>query len=154
MALNIVLIHPQIPQNTGNIARTCVVTGTALHIVKPMAFEITEKNVKRAGLDYWDDLNLTIYESEQEFFIKNNNKRKWFFSSKVRRFYSDAEFHDGDFLVFGSETAGLEKALLDANKDFCVKLPMIPQQRCLNLSNACCAGLYEALRQTGFKGLN
>lgn len=153
MAFNIVLIHPQIPQNTGNIARTCVVTGTALHIVKPMQFEITQKNVKRAGLDYWDDLNLTIYENEREFFDINENKRKWYFSSKVHRVYSDAEYRDGDFLVFGSETAGLDKELLSANSDFCVKLPMVPDQRCLNLSNACCAGLYEALRQTGFKGL-
>lgn len=153
MAFNIVLIHPQIPQNTGNIARTCVVTGTALHIVKPMPFEITEKNVKRAGLDYWDDLNLTIYEDEREFFDINMNSRKWYFSSKVHRVYSDAEYRDGDFLVFGSETAGLDRELLDANADFCVKLPMMPGQRCLNLSNACCAGLYEALRQTGYKGL-
>ena len=153
MAFNIVLIHPQIPQNTGNIARTCVVTGSVLHIVKPMAFEITEKNVKRAGLDYWDDLKLFFYENEEEFFENNKNKNKWYFSSKVSRLYTDVKYKDGDYLVFGSETKGLDKSLLDANKDFSVKMPMVPHQRCLNLSNACCAGVYEALRQTGFKGL-
>lgn len=153
MAFNIVLVHPQIPQNTGNIARTCVVTGSVLHIVKPMAFEITEKNVKRAGLDYWGDLKLFIYENKEEFFEKNNKNTKWYFSSKVTKNYSDAEYKDGDYLVFGSETKGLDRNLLDANKDFCVRMPMMPNQRCLNLSNACCAGLYEALRQTGFQGL-
>lgn len=153
MAFNIVLIHPQIPQNTGNIARTCVVTGSVLHIVKPMAFEISEKNVKRAGLDYWDDLQLFIYENEEEFFLKNDKNTKWYFSSKVKRLYTEAEYKDGDYLVFGSETKGIDKALLDANGSSCVKLPMAPGQRCLNLSNACCAGLYEALRQTGFIGL-
>lgn len=153
MAFNIVLMNPQIPQNTGNIARTCVVTNSVLHIVKPMAFEITEKNVKRAGLDYWGDLKLIIYENEREFFNKNSEHTKWYFSSKVHRIYTDAEYMDGDYLIFGSETKGLEKELLDANKDFCVRMPMAAGQRCLNLSNACCAGLYEALRQTGFKGL-
>lgn len=155
MAFNIVLIHPQIPQNTGSIARTCVVTGSVLHIVKPMAFEITEKNVKRAGLDYWSDLKLFIYENEEEFFRKNKNKkkRKWYFSSKASQLYTEVKYKDEDYLVFGSETKGLDKSLLDANKDYCVKLPMAIGQRCLNLSNACCAGVYEALRQTDFRGL-
>ncbi len=150
MALNVVLIEPEIPQNTGNIARTCVVTGANLHIVKPMAFTIDEKRVKRAGLDYWDDLNLTMYENIEELYSKNPNGKFWYFSSKCSTNFNEAEYEDGCFLVFGKETAGLKKELLEKNADRCVRIPMINGQRCLNVSNAVCVGVYEALRQNNY----
>ncbi len=151
--LNIVLIEPQIPQNTGNIARTCVVADVKLHIVKPMGFEINEKQVKRAGLDYWKDLELIIYENIEEFYAKNKQEELWYFSSKVTTNYTSVQYSENCFLVFGSETAGLSKALLDKNTDYCVRIPIKNNQRCLNLSNAVCVATYEALRQNDFMQL-
>ncbi len=150
MAVNVVLVEPEIPQNTGNIARTCVVTGSALHIVKPMGFSLSEKHLKRAGLDYWKDLRLYVYESMEELQKTFPDGEFWYFSSKVSRNFNEAVFSDECFLVFGKETAGLKKELLEENRDKCVRIPMIAEQRCLNLSNAACVGVYEALRQNRY----
>jgi len=153
MAFNIVLVNPEIPQNTGNIARTCVVTGSRLHVIKPMGFSLDEKHVKRAGLDYWKDLRLCIYENIEEFYGENGYGSMWYFSSKVPGRFADVNYSDGDFLVFGNETAGLGSKFLEGKEDRCVRIPMVDGQRCLNLSNAVSVGIYEALRQTGYGGL-
>lgn len=150
MALNVVLVEPEIPQNTGNIARTCVVTGSALHLIKPMGFSLSEKHLKRAGLDYWKDLTLSVYESLDELYERYPEGDFWYFSSKVDRNFSEARFSPDCFLVFGKETAGLDRELLERNKDKCVRIPMLSGQRCLNLSNAACVGVYEALRQNRY----
>ncbi len=150
MAVQVVLVEPEIPQNTGNIARTCVVTGSVLHIVGPMGFSLDEKHVRRAGLDYWKDLTLYTYESLEELYQKYPEGDFWYFSSKVQKNFDRAEYSKDCFLVFGKETAGLPKELLDKNADRCVRIPMQNGQRCLNLSNAACVGVYEALRQNGY----
>ncbi|MEG2574798.1 MAG: tRNA (cytidine(34)-2'-O)-methyltransferase [Christensenella sp.] len=150
MAVNVVLVEPEIPQNTGNIARTCVVTGSALHIVGPMGFSLSEKHVRRAGLDYWKDLTLYTYDSLEELHQKYPQGDFWYFSSKVTTNFDTAKYSDDCFLVFGKETAGLPRALLDENAEHSVRIPMNGGQRCLNLSNAVCVGVYEALRQNGY----
>ncbi|MEF9864372.1 MAG: tRNA (cytidine(34)-2'-O)-methyltransferase [Christensenellaceae bacterium] len=147
MAVNIVLIEPEIPQNTGNIARTCVVSGSVLHVVKPMGFSLDEKHVKRAGLDYWDELEIHEYENIEELYEKNKDAVFWYFSSKVTRNFNEPQYEENCFLVFGKETKGLPKELLDKNKEHCVRIPMQKNQRCLNLSNAACVAVYEVLRQ-------
>ncbi len=152
MAFNIVLVEPEIPQNTGNIARTCAATGSRLHIVEPMGFKIDDKKLKRAGLDYWYLLDITYYKNLDDFFDKNSG-RFFYFSTKAPQNHCDVEYKDGDYLVFGKETAGLPEELLYKNKDSCVRLPMIGDARSLNLSNSVAVGVYEALRQTGFKSL-
>ena len=139
-SLNIALIEPEIPQNTGNIARTCAATGARLHLVGPMGFTITDKQVKRAGLDYWDKLDITFYDSQEEFFEKNKG--------------ADLEYKNNAFLVFGKETKGLPEELLKANHDSCVRLPMRGIIRSLNLSNAVAIGTYEVLRQWGYPALS
>ncbi|MDE7464566.1 MAG: tRNA (uridine(34)/cytosine(34)/5-carboxymethylaminomethyluridine(34)-2'-O)-methyltransferase TrmL [Clostridiales bacterium] len=149
---NIVLVEPEIPQNTGNISRTCACTGAALHIVKPMGFEITDAKLKRAGLDYWDKLNLTYYDNLDDFFKKNAGGRFFYLSKKAKRRYTDIEYRDGDFLVFGKETKGLPESLVIDN-DSALRIPMAKDLRSLNLSNTVALVLYEALRQTGFDGL-
>ena len=151
---NIVLHEPEIPQNTGNIARTCSVTGARLHIIKPMGFEIDDKKLKRAGLDYWHLLDITYYENFADFFEKNNGKGTMYFcTTKSPHNYCDAKFRDGDYLIFGKETKGLPEALLKENTETCVRIPMREETRSLNLSNSVAIVLYEALRQTGFEGL-
>lgn len=150
MAINIVLVEPRIPQNTGNIARTCVVTGSVLHIVKPMGFALDEKHIKRAGLDYWKDLQLCLYESIDEFFEQHKQADFWFFSSKVKQNFDEAKLRDGCFLIFGNEVKGLDKELLAQHEEHCIRIPMVEGQRCLNLSNAVCVGVYEALRQNSY----
>ena len=150
---NIVLVQPEIPQNTGNISRTCACTGSALHIVKPMGFEITDAKLKRAGLDYWDKLNLTYYENLDEFFEKNKGGRFFYLSKKASKRYTDIKFRDGDFLVFGRETKGLPEHLVFDNPDTALRIPMAKDLRSLNLSNTVALVLYEALRQTDFDGL-
>lgn len=150
---NIVLVQPEIPQNTGNISRTCACTGAALHIVKPMGFEITDAKLKRAGLDYWDKLNLTYYDGLDEFFDKNKGGRFFYLSKKAKKRYTDVEFRDGDFLVFGRETKGLPEHIVFDNPDTALRIPMAKDLRSLNLSNTVALVLYEALRQTGFEGL-
>ena len=151
--LNIVLVEPEIPQNTGNIARTCGATNTALHIIKPMGFTIDDKKLKRAGLDYWHLLNITYYENLDEFFLKHGNKELFYFSTKSKRIYSDAAYGPDAFLIFGKETKGLDENLLYENKDKMVRIPMVDDARSLNLSNSVAIALYEALRQNQFMGL-
>lgn len=149
---NIVLVEPEIPQNTGNISRTCACTGSALHIVKPMGFEITDAKLKRAGLDYWDKLDLTYYENLDEFFEKTRG-RYFYLSKKADKCYSDIEFRDGDYLLFGKETKGLPEKLVFDNPENALRIPMAQGLRSLNLSNTVALVLYEALRQNGFKRL-
>lgn len=147
---NIVLVEPEIPQNTGNIARTCAATGCALHLIKPLGFEISDKYLKRAGLDYWHLVHVHIYENLDELFAKYPNGRFYYFTTKARKRHSDAEYKAGDFLVFGKETKGLDEELLMSHPDECVRIPMIEEARSLNLSNAAAVAVYEALRQNEF----
>lgn len=150
--LNIVLVEPQIPQNTGNIARTCAATGARLHLVKPMGFTVDDKKLKRAGLDYWHLLDITYYENLQDFFEKNSGPF-YYFTTKARHRYSDVKYPDGAYLVFGREDAGLPESLLYENPETCVRLPMRSMARSLNLSNTVAIAVYEALRQHDFDGL-
>ncbi len=152
MTLNIVLVEPQIPQNTGNIARTCSVTGSRLHIIKPMGFEIDDKKLKRAGLDYWHELDITYYDSLEEFFEKNNGSY-YFFTTKALHNYCDVSYPDNSYLFFGREDAGLPEELLKENPDTCVRIPMRKDIRSLNLSNSVAIGVYETLRQWDFPEL-
>ena len=151
--LNIVMVEPQIPQNTGNVARTCAVTGARLHLVGPMGFTVDDKKLKRAGLDYWHMLDITYYDSLDDFFAKNSGEF-FFFSSKARNIHSEVSYPDGCYLFFGAETKGLPEELLLSNADRCVRIPMSDSARCLNLSNSVAVGVYEALRQWGYPGLS
>lgn len=153
-ALNIVLIEPEIPQNTGNIARSCAATGARLHLVGPMGFHITDKQVKRAGLDYWDKLDITFYDSTDEFFQKNQGGSFFYFTTKAEQTHSDVTYPNNCYLVFGKETKGLPETLLKANREHCVRLPMRGIIRSLNLSNAVAVGLYEVLRQWDYPALS
>lgn len=150
--LNIVLVEPQIPQNTGNIARTCAATGTRLHLVEPMGFKIDDAKLKRAGLDYWHMLDITYYNSLDDFFAQNAGAY-FYFSTKAEKIYSDIEYPDNAFLFFGKETAGLPEELLFHNPESCVRIPMIDDARSLNLSNSAAIGVYEVLRQWGYPAL-
>lgn len=155
MALNVVLVEPEIPQNAGNIARTCAVTGSKLHLVRPLGFEVSDKYLKRAGLDYWNLVEIYYYDSIQEVMDKfYNGENFWFFSTKAKHVHSDVKYKDGDFLVFGKETKGLPEDLLKARYDECVRLPMKNETRSLNLSNSVCVGVYEALRQLDYLSLS
>ena len=151
--INLVLVEPEIPQNTGNIARTCAATGCKLHIVKPMGFTIDDKKLKRAGLDYWHLLGIQYYENLDEFFEINQDGRFFYSTTKGVNTYSDVSYKDGDFILFGKETKGLPEELLVKNKENCIRIPMIDEARSLNLSNAVAIVAYEALRQTGFEQL-
>ena len=151
--INIVLYSPEIPQNTGNISRTCAVTGARLHIIKPIGFEISDRTLKRAGLDYWDKLDVTYYENYEDFLGQNENAALYFFSAHGKNSYADIEYPDGAFLVFGRESVGLPKDLVEANFDRSVRIPMRKTLRCLNLSNSVAIAVYEVLRQNGFAGL-
>ncbi len=151
--LNIVLIEPEIPMNTGNIARTCAATASRLHLVGPLGFDISDKAVKRAGLDYWHMVEILTYRDQAEFFCKNNGPF-WFLSTKAPRAYVQAHFQDGDFLVFGRETAGLDETLLRAYSERCLRIPMRADARSLNLANSVAVVAYEALRQLDFPGLS
>jgi len=150
--VHIVLVEPQIPQNTGNIARTCAATGVALHLVGPMGFTVTDAKLKRAGLDYWNMLDITNYSSLEEFFEKNNGPY-YYFTTKAPLRYSDVTYPSDAYLVFGREDAGLPEELLFQNQQYCVRLPMKPDARSLNLSNAVAIAVYEVLRQNDFIGL-
>lgn len=150
--LNIVLVEPQIPQNTGNIARTCAVTGAKLHIVKPMGFTVDDKKLKRAGLDYWHYLDITYYDNLDDFFSKNDGDF-FYFTTKGQHRYSDVEYKDNCYLIFGREDAGLPEELLVKNPDTCVRIPMRSDIRSLNLSNSVAIGVYEVLRQWDFPEL-
>ena len=152
MSFNIVLVETEIPQNTGNIARTCAATGSRLHLVKPLGFEIDDKKLKRAGLDYWHLLDITFYENINDFF-RQNKGTFYFASTKSLNRHSDIEFKDGDYIIFGKETKGLDEKLLKENKESCIRIPMINDARSLNLSNSVAIVLYEALRQNDYLGL-
>lgn len=151
--LNIVLVEPEIPQNTGNIARTCAATGASLHLVKPMGFTVDDRKLKRAGLDYWDKLNITYYENLDAFLTRHKGEAMYFFTTKAPRRHTDVIYPERVFLVYGKETAGLPESLLEANQESCVRIPMRENLRSLNLSNAAAIGVYEVLRQHGFDAL-
>ena len=151
--LNVVLVEPEIPQNCGNIARTCAATGSVLHLIEPLGFDISEKAVKRAGLDYWHLVEVRVYPSLEEFFRKNRVEEMWCLSTKAPRTYSEATFHDGCYLFFGKETKGLPEDFLEAHRASCLRLPMRQEARSLNLSNSVAITVYEALRQLDFPGL-
>lgn len=146
------MVEPEIPQNAGNVARTCAATGARLHLVGPMGFRIDDKKLKRAGLDYWHLLDITYYESLEEFFRKNDGEF-YFFTTKAPRVYTEVAYPEGAYLFFGKETAGLPESLLAANKDRCVRIPMRGAARSLNLSNSIAIGVYETLRQWDFPAL-
>lgn len=152
--LNIVLVEPEIPQNTGNIARTCAATRSRLHLVRPLGFDISEKAVRRAGLDYWHMVDLRVYDSLDHFFAVNPRPDLWLATTKAPRDYTEAEFRDGCWLMFGKETAGLPEDLRLRWYDRCVRIPMRPGARSLNLANSVAVLTYEALRQLGFPGLS
>ncbi len=150
--VNIVLVEPQIPQNTGNIARTCAATGASLHLIRPLGFTIDSAKLKRAGLDYWDSLDITYYDGIDDFFQRNPGAEFFCFSSKAPRSYTDVQYPLPCYLFFGKETAGLPEQFLQQHSERCVRIPMRDNQRCLNLSNSAAVGVYEVLRQHGFPG--
>lgn len=150
---HVVLVEPEIPQNAGNIARTCAATGTHLHMIRPLGFEVSDKYLKRAGLDYWHLVEISYYDSFDELTEKYPNANFYFFTTKGRARHSDAAFKDGDFLVFGKETKGLPEELLLKHKGECLRIPMFSQARSLNLSNSVAVALYEALRQNDYPNL-
>ena len=150
MGVNVVLFQPEIPQNTGNIARTCVVTNSRLHIIKPMGFSLDEKHIRRAGLDYWQYLDLTLYECIEELWERYKNKDFYYFTTKGGTRFDSVSYGEDPFIVFGRETAGLPPEILKANEKNCVRIPMHETRRCLNLSNAVAVGVYETLRQQGY----
>lgn len=150
---NIVLVEPEIPQNAGNIARTCAATGTRLHMIRPLGFEVTDKYLKRAGLDYWHLVEICYYDSFDELKEKYPNATFYYFTTKGKKRHSDVAFQDGDFLVFGKETKGLPEELLIQNKQTCLRIPMFGEARSLNLSNSVAVALYEALRQNDYPAL-
>lgn len=148
--LNIVLLEPEIPSNTGNIGRTCVATGTRLHLIEPLGFRLTEKNLKRAGMDYWKDLDVTRYVDYEDFLAKNPGAKIYYATTKAPQTYADVQYEDDCFIMFGKESAGIPEEILAHNKDRCVRIPMLSEIRSLNLSNSVAVVLYEALRQNDF----
>ncbi len=151
--INIVLHEPEIPGNTGNIGRTCVATGVKLHLIEPLGFQIDEKHLKRAGMDYWDKLDVTIYDDFNDFLAKNPGARIYMATTKSKQKYTDVNYEDDCFIMFGKESAGIPEEILLDYKDTAVRIPMYPEIRSLNLSNSVAIVLYEALRQHEFKGL-
>lgn len=153
MSLNIVLVEPEIPQNTGNIARTCAATGCKLHLVKPLGFSVDDKHLKRAGLDYWSLVDIYYYDSFEELQEKYRDGLYYFSTTKGKKKHTDVAYEKDCFIVFGKETAGLPKPLLEKNAEYCIRVPMINDARSLNLSNSVAVVVYEALRQIGFPGM-
>lgn len=151
--MNIVLLEPEIPQNTGNIGRTCCATGTKLHLIEPMGFRINEKNLRRAGMDYWENLDVTIYDSFNDFLERNPDAKIWMATTKAPKRYTDVSFGTNDYIMFGKESAGIPEEILVENKDNCIRIPMNPEIRSLNLANSVAIVLYEALRQNEFAGM-
>ena len=149
--MNIVLLNPEIPYNTGNIARTCVLTGTGLHLIKPLGFSLDEKQIKRAGLDYWKDVDLTVWDSLEQLMESNKNKNFYFATTKTRHRYTDPVYKEDDYIVFGPESRGIPEEILEKNKENCIMIPMLPKGRSLNLSNSAAIILYEGLRQNDFR---
>ncbi len=151
--LNVVLVEPEIPQNCGNIARTCAATGSTLHLIRPLGFDISEKAVKRAGLDYWHLVNVQVYDNLQDFFSKNKVEQMFCLSTKAPKAYTGAVFQKNCYLFFGKETKGLPEAFLEQHREDCIRIPMRQEARSLNLSNSVAITVYEALRQLEFSGL-
>lgn len=151
--MNIVLHEPEIPANTGNIGRTCVATGTSLHLIKPLGFDISDKAVRRAGMDYWKELDLHVYEDFEEFVEKNPGARIYMATTKARKAYTEVEYKENDFIMFGKESAGIPEEILVKYEETSVRIPMIGEIRSLNLSNSVSIILYEALRQQDFEGM-
>ena len=152
--LNIVLLEPEIPANTGNIGRTCVAAGAKLHLIEPMGFQINEKQVKRAGLDYWDKLDYTIYDSYPDFLEKNPGAKIYMATTKAPKVYTEVNYEPDCYIMFGKESAGIPEEILVDHKEDCVRIPMVGDIRSLNLGNSVAIVLYEALRQNGFAGMN
>ena len=152
--IDIILVEPEIPSNTGNISRTCSVTGARLHLIEPLGFDISDKALKRAGLDYWQYLDISVYKNLDEFFEKNGDDNLWLATTKAPRSYDRADFTGDVKIMFGKETAGLPEALREKYRDRCIRIPMKDPARSLNLSNSVAILCYEALRQQGFPGLN
>lgn len=148
--MNIVLLEPEIPANTGNIGRTCVATGTRLHLIEPLGFKINEKEVRRAGLDYWDQLDVTVYDNFEDFLQKNPDAVIYMATTKAQKVYSEAKFEPNSYIMFGKESAGIPEEILLHNKENCIRIPMIGDIRSLNLSNSVAIVLYEAIRQNNF----
>lgn len=151
--LNIVLYEPEIPANTGNIGRTCVATGTGLHLIEPLGFSLAEKQLKRAGMDYWKDLDVTTYVNWQDFCDRNPKAKIYYATTKARQVYSEVQYEPDCFLMFGKESAGIPEEILKEHPDTCVRIPMMGETRSLNLSNAAAIVLYEALRQNAFSNM-
>ena len=151
--LNIVLHEPEIPSNTGNIGRTCVAAGIRLHLIEPMGFQINDKMLKRAGLDYWDKLDVTIYDDYNDFLAKNPGAKVYMATTKSKQKYTDVSYEEDAYIMFGKESAGIPEEILLENRQTCVRIPMMPGERSLNLSNSVAIVVYEALRQQGFAGL-
>lgn len=149
--MRIVLYQPEIPYNTGNIGRTCVLTNTELHLIKPLGFEIDDKTVKRAGLDYWKNVKLFVWESYEEFLENNKDANIYYATTKTKQKYSDVKFNENDFIMFGPESRGIPEKILEKNKNSCITIPMLNIGRSLNLSNSAAIILYEACRQNNFK---
>lgn len=152
--MNIVLLEPEIPSNTGNIGRTCVATGTSLHLIKPLGFDISDKAVRRAGMDYWHMLDLHVYENYEDFLRKNPGAKVYMATTKAQKTYTDAEFEEDCFIMFGKESAGIPEEILLDNAENCIRIPMVGDIRSLNLSNSVAIVLYEALRQNNFENMN
>ncbi len=151
--MNVILLEPEIPANTGNIGRTCVATGTSLHLIKPMGFRLDEKEIRRAGLDYWKDLDVTVYEDYQDFRQKNPNAKIYMATTKARHSYTHVAYEPDCFIMFGKESAGIPEELLLTNKANTIRIPMVGDIRSLNLANSVAIILYEGLRQQNFEGM-
>jgi tRNA (cytidine/uridine-2'-O-)-methyltransferase len=151
--LNIVLFEPEMPANTGNIGRTCVATGSRLHLIEPLGFRINDKMLKRAGLDYWEHLDVTVYDDYADFLEKNPDARVWMATTKAKHKYTDVQYQDGDYIMFGKESAGIPEEILVQNEEYAIRIPMNPEIRSLNLSNSAAIVLYEGLRQLDFAGM-
>jgi len=152
--MNIVLLEPEIPQNTGNIGRTCVATGTKLHLIEPFGFKLNEKSVKRAGMDYWPSLDKETYISYRDFKEKNPDVKIYMATTKAEKMYTDVKFEPDSFIMFGKESAGIPEEILVENPENCIRIPMLEDTRSLNLSNSVAIILYEALRQNNFEGMS
>ncbi len=152
--MNIVLFQPEIPQNTGNIGRTCVATDTTLHLIEPLGFRLDEKSLKRAGMDYWSQLDVRRYMNYEEFLEKNPNAKIWFATTKAKHCYCEVSFGKDDFIMFGKESAGIPEEILVENEETCIRIPMLEKIRSLNLSNSVAIVLYEALRQNNFDSMS
>ena len=151
--MNIVLFEPEMPMNTGNIGRTCVATNTRLHLIEPLGFKLNEKAVKRAGLDYWDKLDVTVYSDFQDFLDRNPGAKIYMATTKAPKTYTDVEYEPDCYIMFGKESAGIPEEILVEHEETCIRIPMLPEIRSLNLSNSVAIVLYEALRQQGFESM-